>query len=453
MSLPAITDVTSAQIETLEKEMQILFEESDNVSAKVKKSSKVKTVSRYLYRIPHMLYRGGALHKISANNSSLGKGTGMVLGHLTAGYITTARAYRFTREQENTSGSTAQSTIDVVAETVAHAIEDAGVDDDIALHTDGTGILTNASSAQTTTVLTFAGATDTLGVNRLREGMVVDVWKSDLTVDLSVAMSNVTITAIDYTAKTVTLDQAVTGANSQTNVLTIQGLETYGPATPTAASSTWPDKTVAGGLGGDSYRHGMGYVHSVTGTDYYLGKLRSSVPQLNSNRVNASNGGITFDHGQLMIDQLIQRRSVNNGDGLFGVTHMSQRAAIQKLGTTINNVFIDRGATDAGKSKDLLPTNHAYDDTPLFCGIPLLISKRQDKAKIDFIYSPGWFRAELHPIRFYTDRGGNKFFEGRGTDGTVQTFTEFFVEASYDMGSMDPGRDGVIDTLAIPTGW
>ena len=72
----------------------------------------------------------------------------------------------------------------------------------------------------------------------------------------------------------------------------------------------WPDRTVAGGLGGDSFRHGLYYAHDITGSDYFLGVLRSSLPQLNPARVNASNGGITFDHGQLMIDQLIQRRSI-----------------------------------------------------------------------------------------------------------------------------------------------
>lgn len=454
MATPGILDVTPAQLEVVEREMQVLFEESDQLSARVKKSSKVKTISRYLYRVPFMKNRGGSLRKASANNASLGKGTGMVLGNFTAGYITTYRGYRVTREEQNTSSSPAQSTIDVLSETVAHAIDDAMIDDDIALHTDGTGILTNASSAQTTTVLTFAGATDTLGINRLREGMTIDVWKSDLSVNLTSAMTNVQITAIDYTAKTVTVDQAVTGMNSQTNVITVCGLSSYGPATPTSFSSTWPDRTVAGGIGGDSYRHGMGYVHDVTAANYYLGVQRSAVPQINCSRVNASSGGITFDHGQLMIDQLIQRRTLNSGDNLLGVCHMAQRAAIQKLGTTINNVFIDRGASDAGKSKDLLPTNHGYDDNPQFCGIPLLISKRQDKAVIDFLNLPKWFRAELHPIRFYTDaNSGNKFFEGRGTDGTVQSFTEFFVEASYDFGSMDPGSDGKIDTLAVPTGW
>lgn len=454
MATPGILDVTPAQLEVVEREMQMLFEESDQLSARVKKSEKVKTVSRYLYRAPYMKYRGGAFHKGSANNASLGKGTGMKLGSFSAGYITTYRGYRVTREQQNTTSSKAQSTIDVLSETVAHATEDAMIDDDIGLHQDGTGILTGASSAQTTTVLTFAGATDYLGVNLLREGMVVDVWKSDLSVNLSAALTNVQIIAIDYTAKTVTLDQAVTGADGQTNVLTIPGLESYGPATPTSFASTWPDRTVAGGLGGDSFRHGMGYVHSITGTDYYLGVLRSSVPQINCARVNASSGGITFDHGQLMIDQLIARRNINNGKDLLGVCHMAQRAAIQKLGTTINNVFIQSSQTDAGKSKDLLPTNHGYNDTFDFCGIPMIISKRMDKSKIEFLNLSKWFRAELHPIRFYTDaNNGNKFFEGRGTDGTVQSFTEFFMEASYDHGSLDPGSDGRIDTIAVPTGW
>lgn len=452
MAAPAITDVTSAQIEVVEREMQLLFEESDQISAKVKKSEKVQQVSRYLYRIPFMYYRGGAFHKYSANSGSLGKGTGMKLGSLTAGYITSIRAYKVTREQQNTTSNRKLSTIDVLAETVAHAMDDSMIDDDIGFHGDGSGLLTNTSSAQTTTVLTFAGASDTLGVNRLREGMQVDVWKSDLTVNLSVAMDPVVITKIDYTAKTVTLSDAVTGANNQTNVLAFPGLESYGPAAPAYGQSTWPDKTVAGGIGGDSFRHGLQYINNTDSSLYYLGVQRSTVPQLMPAIVNASSSGITFDHGQLLIDQLIQRRSVTSGKNLTGIFHMAQRSAVQKLGVTISNVFIQANANNGGPSKDLQPTNNGYTDGFEFCGIPCVLSKRQDKSRADFVDFKKLFRAELHPIRFY-EVDGRKFFEGRDTNGAVTADVNFHIEATYDHGSLDPGTGGVIHTLSVPTGY
>src|SRR5262245_1308216 len=157
---PGILDVTSAQLEVVEREMQTIFEESQQLSGRIRKSERVQQISRYLYRIPFMKFRGGNFHKISANNSSLGKGTGMQLSNFEAGYITAIRWYRVTREQMNTTQNKKQSIIDVLGETVGHAMEDALIDDDVVLHTDGTGILTNASSAQTTTTLTFAGPTD-----------------------------------------------------------------------------------------------------------------------------------------------------------------------------------------------------------------------------------------------------------------------------------------------------
>src|SRR6185369_9986302 len=103
MAVPGILDVTSGQIEVVERDFQLIFEESDALGAKVMKSEKVQQGSRYLYRVPFMKYRGGAFRKISANNSSLGSGTAMVMSNFTAGYITTIRAYRVTREQKNTT--------------------------------------------------------------------------------------------------------------------------------------------------------------------------------------------------------------------------------------------------------------------------------------------------------------------------------------------------------------
>lgn len=451
-NVPSILDVTPGQLEVVEKEMQKFFESSDQLVGKVRKSSKVKQISRFLYRIPFKQYQGGAARKYSANNASLGHGTGMKLSNFEAGYITSILAFRVTTEQMETTETAQQSVINVWADTVANAMEEMNVHDDIWFHGDGTGLLTNASSAQTTTTLTFANATDYIGINQLREGMAVDVWKSDLSVCLTTTVRPIIITSIDYIAKTITLDQVVTGMNSQTNVVTVENLQSYGPATPTSFSSTWPDKTVAGGLGGDSWRHGFRYAHDVTGTDYYLGVLRSSIPQINPARVNASNGGITFDHGQLMIDQLIQRRTIDMDNQYLGVSHMAQRMAIQKLGTTINNVFIQASQTDGGKSKDLLPTNHGYKDAYEFCGIPMMNSKRQDKSRLDFLELSKWARAELHPIRFKKGKDGKQFFEGRGSDGTVQSFEEFFVEGSYDYCCLDPGGEGMVDSLAIPTG-
>lgn len=451
-NVPSILDVTPGQLEVVEREMQYFFEESDQLAGKIRKSNKVKQISRYLYRIPFMQYRGGADRKVSLNNASLGHGTGMKLSNFEAGYIASVRAYRVTSEQMYTTETKQQSVIDVWAETVAHAMMDANISDDIWFHGDGTGLLSNASSAQTTTTLTFAGATDYIGVNQLREGMAIDVWTSNLATCLTTALRPIIITSIDYISKTITLDQVVAGMNTQTNVVTVESLQSYGPATPTSFSSTWPDRTVAAGLGGDSWRHGFRYAHDVTGTDYYLGILRSSIPQINPARVNASNGGITFDHGQLMIDQLIQRRTIDAGNQYLGVSHMAQRMAIQKLGTTINNVFIQASQTDAGKSKDLLPTNHGYKDAYEFCGIPMMNSKRQDKSRLDFLELSKWARAELHPIRFKKGKDGRMYFEGRGSDGTVQTFEEFFIEGSYDYCCLDPGGEGMVDSLAIPTG-
>lgn len=451
--MPVIADVQPAQIEQVEREMQTLFEESDQIAAKVKKSAKVKTISRFLYRIPVMKWRGGATRKVNMDGGSLGTGTGMKLDSLLAGYIATVRAYKVTREQENTSASKQQSTIDVLATTVAHAVEDAGIDDDIAFHQDGSGILTAASSAQTTTTLTFATAGDNLGVNLLREGMAIDVWKSDLSACLTTTLRPLTITNIDYVNKIITVDQTVTGMNLQTNVVTIESLESYGPAAPATTQSTWPDKTSAGGIGGDSYRHGFPYINNVDSSDYYLGKQRSAFLQLMPAVVNASSGAITFDHGQLAIDQLIQRRNVTSGNHLQGIFHMAQRAAVQRLGVTINNVFIDSGKVDGGKSKDLLPTNHGYTDTFQYCGIPCMLSKRQDKSRADFLDFSKLFRTEVHPLRFFTDGNGQKFFQARDTNGAVTAASEFFVESCYDFGSLDPGTGAVIHSAAVPTGW
>lgn len=449
----SVLDVVYAQIEKVKPKITTIFESSSEVASMFKKASaETVEVSRYLYRVPLQQFRGGNFHKYDANGGSLGIGTGMLITSLQAGYITTVRSYRVTDEEKDTSSSTTKSVIDVFQKTLADAMTEAQVDDDITLHGDGTGILTNASSATNgSTTLTFAGSTDTLGINRVREGMTVDAW--DATGATKRAPSSGTaptyIVSIDYTNKVVTLSQSIASLTA-TDILAFPNLDVYGPSTLVSFSSTWPGGGLTNGPGltGDSFRHGIYYMNDVTTSNYYLGKLKSTIPQLLANRVNAAGSAFTFGMILQGLDQVTQRRDKDSTQGLRGICHMKQRQAIFQIGVNISNIWLKPGDSN-GKMPDMMPNNIKYSDIFYLCSVPTMISKRQYTDRIDLINPSLVGRVETHPLRF-KNVGGKTVFEVRGSDGTISASTEFHLESAFDFAGSDPGCGVFVDSLSVP---
>lgn len=449
----SVTDVVPAQIEKVRQKLQPIFESSSEVSSMIKKAGGDKVdISRYLYRIPLQLYRGGNFHKYNADGGSLGFGTGMSLSSLQAGYITTVRSYRVTDEESDTSATSAQSVVNVFQKTLADAMTEAQIDDDITLHTDGTGILTNQSSATSSTSITLAATTDTLGVNRLREGMCVDVWDATGATKRAPTSGSAPtfITNIDYNGKVVTLSQSIASITS-TDILAFPNLDIYGPSTLTTASSTWPGQGLSNGPGltGDSFRHGVFYANDATTSNYYLGKLKSTISQLLATHISASSALFSFGLVLQGLDAITQRRDKEATKGLRGIAHMKQRQAIFQIGINISNIFLKAGDSQ-GKMPDLMPNNIGYTDMFYLCGVPVMVSKRQYNDRIDFIVPNLWGRAQTHDIRFKTVAGSN-VFPVYGTDGTMSASREFHIEQAFDFVDYDPGVGFYVDTLAVPS--
>lgn len=448
----SVVDVVGAMKEVVRDELQPIFESSDEIAGMIKKASGDKVdVSRYLYRIPLQLYRGGNFHKINNDGGTLGIGTGMLLSSLQAGYITAVRSYRVTDEESDTTRTDVQSVVNVFNKTLADAMLECQVDDDITLHTDGTGILTNASSATNgSTTLTFAGSTDTLGVNRLREGIAVDAW--DATGATKRAPSSGTaptvISSIDWTNRIVTLSQSIASLTA-TDILTFPALDVYGPTTLVSYSSTWPagGLTNGPGLTGDSFRHGIYYANDATSSNYYLTRLKSTIPQLLASQVNAASSTFTFQMVLQGLDQVIQRRDKDATKGLQGICHMKQRQSIFAIQTHVSNKIFGWGGD---KMNDFMPSGIGYTDQFDLCGIPTRISKRQYNDRIDFINPKLWGRAQTRDIHF-VEKGGRTQFEVRGSDGTMSSSTEFHIATDFDFVCYDPGVGFYVSSLFVPS--
>ena len=443
-----ILDTVSTHLEQVRPTLARYYDQSVNLSKYLKPKESVKA-SRYLYRIPFVQYIGGTYKKYVADGGDMGSGSALKTNHLEAGFFDTTYNIQITKEQMDYMKQGGAAILDVLSEMLAQGMTEVDNYDEINLFGDGTGKYTNpASSSPSSTQLIFNSSSDTLGVNRIRMGMVVDVW--DSTAATQRAGGPYTVTNVDYNAKTVTFSSAVTGIQS-TDLLAVFDADAYGPSTLTSFSSTWPGGglTNAPGLTGDSFRHGLPYANDATTSNYYLGRQKSSFSQLLPSRVNAQSSALTFAHGELVKNLIIQRRDETVLDGMMAVMHQAQVAQLKDEVTAISTFF--RSKSD--EMIDIQPTGGIRSQF-MFADVPSIYAKRQDKARVDYFNPTNWFRVEGHPTEFF-DFGGGITIRSRtvGSNGNTAAAYEIKIVQKMDTGCLDPGAGAYIDNLAVPTNY
>lgn len=442
-----IVDSVSTNLEQVSDVLARYYDLSTSLASRLK-PTKTVAASRYLYRQPLMRWIGGTFQKYSANRGDMGSGTGPNFSALEAGYFDSTFNFEITKEQKDYMKSNGSAMADVMTEILSNAFQQLEVYDNVSLFGDGTGKLTNsASSSPGGTQLVFAGASDTIGVNRLWLGMAVDVW--DTTGATKRAGGPYTITNIDWNSKTVTFGASVTGIQS-TDLLAFAGMDAYGPSTLVSFTSTWPGGGLTNGPGltGDSWRHGLGYVNDATGSNYYLGKLKSSFSELMPVQVAASGSALTFSTIELAKNLAIQKRDESIMDGLMCVVHMAQRAQLQDTVTAVS--IFQRNSTSANMI-DLQPK---ADNEFQAAGVSFIVDKRQDKARVDSFNAKNWFRVEGHPSEWFDYGDGQKIKAvTSATTGNALAAYELKVVQKMDTGCMDPGAGFFISGLAVPSSY
>jgi hypothetical protein len=252
--------------------------------------------------------------------------------------------------------------------------------------------------------------------------------------------------------KTITFNQGITGLTAGDRVARMD-LDAYGPATLLTGQSGWPtppaSQTAYGGLGGDSYRHGLMYAHNADTSTYYLGKLKSAVPELVVNRVTSDAPvPLTWAHGWVLKDRVTQVRNADVVKGWIGLMSFAQRRRVWDLGTAINTRVIS--GDKPGKSYDATPSNNNYGDTFDFGDTTCYVDKRLVRNRVHF-FDPArnWGRAVLFDTRPYKDLEGRAVFQKIDTNGNRLTIHEFGFESSYDWACRDPKAEGYIDMLSV----
>lgn len=463
MAVAQFQDVVSLQLEAVAPMFEELFGMVNVMESIIGGSAEDVTVSEYGYRIPLQTMRAGASSKVDTSASgSYPVGSGGVFAHMTAGWHNQARSIRFADIQRDTTGGGEQAIIDYVNQTIAGAMEGIGIDNDILMHTNGTGVLTNpcsspaaSGSGATTATMTFAAASDKQRLNLLVgcEGASVEVWSEDLATKRTPTTTTqpVLIVSLQPFTGVVTFSQTVTGVcpSGSQDRLVFPGMAIGSPATPTSFSSTWPARGGTIGLGGDSFVHGLPYFNDNSTSNYCLGLSKGTYRQLLASGVAAAGATINWSHGRQMTAQILARWG-SEGEAPIGFAHTAQIEAITNLTITISQVMGNEvsAPVDLGGLTPKLGTPVPY------CGMMVYKDPRQPADRVDFTHRSGWVKPKLFNPGFLAGGdSGQYLFRGRSSSGTPTAYFDAVIRQAYDYAQKSPGKGGMITGLAVTAGY
>jgi hypothetical protein len=421
--MPTNNDVLALQMERVRSKLQDLFETSNTLSARVKKSAEVEQISTRDYRIPNIFSYGGDFGKFDPDGGDMGLGSGMESAYMVGTYFPVKIAFQITNLQMYATATSERAVAKVFAKTMASAIKEFQVYDDYSFHTAGSGIFAKATAQATVTGATEYTLDTTLATQLCRRKAMCRVYSNDLQTDRGEAR----IIKVDVTGNKVRMGTSA-GAN-----LTVAG----------AAND---DVLVFHGVSGASpvWKNGLYALSNTVTTGNFQSLSKVTYPELVGNGI-AVGGPLAAGHGLMLLDQITQRR--DDIGNLSGVAHMKQRTAWYLLGMQISEW--DR----SGKSNamlDIVPEVGNGTGSFKFCGIDHLVDKHQDRTRIDWLDFKNIGRAVLKDLDYHTV-DGIKLFPLRGATGGIAAGMLFYLEQHEDWYTPDPGKFAALTTLSIPT--
>jgi len=191
-----------------------------------------------------------------------------------------------------------------------------------------------------------------------------------------------------------------------------------------------------------AWMNGLYYFHSTATSGNLLGLSRTTVSEINSNFVDGS-AGLSPEIGFQLYAKIKQRRG--KVATLQGLVHTAQAATMYKSAIAISEW--QRGGND--KMIDLFPK---LSDTITWCGVPHRIDIHQSRKRIDWINTKQWGRVWEHELDWYEDLSGRRFFPKRTSD-VISAADSMYLVCSHNFYCVDPGGEGFIYDLPIPTGF
>lgn len=432
MAAQTTTDIIKANMEKVSEDLPELFDKAPTggttyeMLKKVAKDNPiVETESGKDFRLPFKKQKAGVYGTFSRDGGSLGSGSGAVIDQFYQTFFDTKLAISIDLGAiQNTKGS--QSVIDAWKMNMKDAIPNMKTYSASGFHNLSSGnqglvALCTAATAPSGAASTLTFDTEYSG-NLLQVGQKVEIFSNDLVTHRTTGLTEANLPYISSISR-----EAGTAVVSGLGAIT-PGNTDYLAFPGVTATPTW--------------MHGKHYFHRTSTSGSVLGVSATTVPEILPNKVNAS-GSLVPMHGELLRTRIRQRR----GDlsKVKGSIHDAQVAQIKATQISI----MELSAEKANGMIDILPESGQF---VKWAGVTHLVDLQQSKKRIDWFDTSVWYRVFNKELDFYKNPGnGQMIFEGRNSSGEVTASWHYFLWLSENFACGDPGRDGFIYNLSIPT--
>lgn len=420
MAGQTVSDVVATQLETVVDKLPVLFERETKFYTKIEKRN-VESMSTRDMRVPMEIRTGGDFAGFDADGGDLGRGSAPDFDKATLAPVDMRFAVEWTARSSWGTDTSRKAVVNTFKRLVAKSMEEMRRQLDSQCMTDGTGVLGTISAISTTAgVDTITLGTDGFGAKLLRSKQRYNVYDTTLATNRTGAGQERTITYYDLAGKQIK-GAAVTGA--------IVG-----------------DKLVVAGVSATppAWLFGVPYHHNSASTGTWQGYTRSATPEIRANRVNASSTPLALPFPRRARNLIGDRLGEDAMGKTSAFMHPCQKQAYEELGQLVT---VSAGLENSGK------LDRYFGDNMQMAGAKVEALFIWDKTRIDFVNFDLWGRAELHPVTFYEDANGNKFFNIRGASGGPSTSQVFYIAASQQIFHMNPAGAAYIDGLTVPTGY
>ena len=410
---------TSAQALFKEKYRDLvpaLYEAEINFCSLIEKRDVEKIGPRGLI-IAKKMKPGGQVRTWNPDGGDLGRGTGPQYEKATVTPIPVLVALESTRASQWNTASNDISIKNAVQDLLKDGTSEYKAQMDRYYFGDGTGVMATVTSGGTGTTPVM---TTPIGTRWLRPGHKYTVYPTGLGAPLGTA----TIDSIDHATRTATLTAAVAGMSASGDKFLPEGV--------TGASPTW--------------FWGIPYHSSSSSTGLWMNVARATYPQIRSVAVDASSGALTPSHFRLLKSrmELFRDGAFKKGNWMV-IWNPAQRQAYEELALLVN-VIQKSAASRSGVEMLYNPDQFEVD------GMPTFTAPNQNPSRIDLLNMENFFRVETVPFGLYTVDDVSTF-PIYGASGGIASSEITYLASMSQLCCDDPGLNGYLSSLAIPTGY
>lgn len=386
------------------------------------KKGEVEKIGERDHRIPSKTSAGGRDGTYDVQGGDMGRGTMPEYNVMTHTYYAMRMNWEFDKLSLKATATKATAIENPLVKTMTEGFAEFQRVRDQYYHTSGNATLVQATAHSASSGVSVYTADTTFGTQLVRRGQYVTVYNTGQTSLLAVAR----ITGVNTGANTVTLNIVVPGA-AATDKLCIDG--SFG------ASPTGP--------------RGLGYWISSATTGTTAGVNRANESQIISKRIDGGSNPFSVEHVMGLYDQILMDRGAV-ADKLIGVCSPNQRAAAYNQVMSIQQIMLT-GPT--AEMVDRLPPlkgrkSFNYGDIVHYPDI------HHHKTVVNYIIPEQWGRGVLAEEDYFETDGKSgsdaRMIQIYGASGGPAAATWMGLTCEENPYTIDPGAQGLIDTLATP---